>query len=244
MNIFLRRFLLILFLLTTGCGRSMTVKREADSKDPNGISKAGAILYVTSTDGLFLRSAPDASAKKVALIPFAEKVSILSVDGIAVSVGGRTGNWAKVAWREKTGYVFDYFLTDELSQLLAHKRFVFGNGCTGLEYSEHTWHLIFLPAFKYRSERISGWGTSCNRERIAEGSYDVFGGKLTLRATSLSDRIVGGKGCEKMNLPSGLKEIIPGHDEGIFVVTQCEKKLAIAASYDSPKMLILTNNPP
>lgn len=243
--ILFRKSLMFLFLLLAlECSRNTVAKNENAIKGFEKSFKVGDPSYVTSTDGLYLRSAADISAKKVGLIPFGAKLQILQTNTGQIEVNGKSGSWVKVEWQKKSGYVFDYYLTNEISQLLVHKRFSLGSRCTGLTYSEYSWRILFLPNFKYRSEHISGYGALCNFEHIADGSYKFIAGKITLRAEKVSDKIVGSKACSKMVLRKEEIQWNSRYNGGVFFLTSCESKPAIAERYDSQDTFILMSNAP
>lgn len=59
---------------------------------------------------LVVRKKPDVSAGKLGNIPYGGKIKVLKVVSQRESIGGRTGRWVKVSWKNTTGYVFDAYL--------------------------------------------------------------------------------------------------------------------------------------
>ena len=59
---------------------------------------------------LVVRDAPDVTGNKIGNVPYGGKLSVLDRVGTQESIGGRQGQWAKVQWQGKTGYVFSAFI--------------------------------------------------------------------------------------------------------------------------------------
>lgn len=59
---------------------------------------------------LVVRDAPDVSGDKLGNVPYGGKIKVLEWLGAQESIGGRQGQWVKVQWQGKTGYVFDAFI--------------------------------------------------------------------------------------------------------------------------------------
>ncbi|MBU0654686.1 MAG: SH3 domain-containing protein [Gammaproteobacteria bacterium] len=59
---------------------------------------------------LVVRDAPDVSGNKLGNVPYGGKVNLIERVGGKESIGGRTGHWAKIQWKDRNGYVFDAFL--------------------------------------------------------------------------------------------------------------------------------------
>ena len=66
--------------------------------------------YADAKTGLVLREIPDASGKKIALIPEKEEVTLLEEKEPAVTIAGKNGKWSKIKWKNKTGWAFGGFL--------------------------------------------------------------------------------------------------------------------------------------
>ncbi|AFM14060.1 SH3 domain-containing protein [Turneriella parva] len=185
------------------------------------------IFHVVSTDGVFLREKPEISSKKVALIPFGDKV--ITGEGYAVTaqIDGNFAKWIPVRWAGKVGYVFDHYLKSDRATLLAGRTFSYGLDCTGKTYSEFTWRLFFLENFQYRIEHISEFNLSCTLKHVSNGSYELTGDKLRLKPQKIDNLFIGSKNCPKQT-PI---DIVKGYDfvdGGEYLVTKCTGKVAFS----------------
>lgn len=70
---------------------------------------------VTARSGLLMRTAPLMSAPTVTLIPYAEKVTVISDDGPEETLYGVTGKWMKVEYSGASGWAFGGFLERKAS---------------------------------------------------------------------------------------------------------------------------------
>jgi hypothetical protein len=66
---------------------------------------------VMAPSGLILREGPNRNTAKLDAIPFGEEVLSCGVTNFAETIEGKSGNWIKVTWADKTGYLFSGFLT-------------------------------------------------------------------------------------------------------------------------------------
>ena len=66
---------------------------------------------VTAPSGLVLRKGPDRTTAKIGAVPFDEEVFSCDNTGIRETIEEKTGEWLKVTWADKTGYLFSGFLT-------------------------------------------------------------------------------------------------------------------------------------
>ncbi|MDX2279996.1 MAG: SH3 domain-containing protein [Saprospiraceae bacterium] len=66
---------------------------------------------VTAPSGLVLRKGPDRTTAKIGAVPFDEEVLSCDNTGIRETIEEKTGEWLKVTWADKTGYLFSGFLT-------------------------------------------------------------------------------------------------------------------------------------
>lgn len=73
---------------------------------------------VTAKNGLTLRSGPDINAKKITVIPWKEKVGILSYSKKISVITRKTAPWVKVRYKKKEGWVFGAFLANYVPQEL------------------------------------------------------------------------------------------------------------------------------
>lgn len=77
-------------------------------------------LYVNAVGGLRMRIAADPSAKIMMTIPDGEKVSVLESKGqYPEIVAGREGNWTKVSYQSKEGWVFSGFLSSSMGACIS-----------------------------------------------------------------------------------------------------------------------------
>jgi hypothetical protein len=65
----------------------------------------------TAEPSLVVRAKPDVGAAKWGNVPVGGKVNVLEQVGNEESIGGNTGHWVKIQWKDKTAYAFDAFLT-------------------------------------------------------------------------------------------------------------------------------------
>ncbi|QQZ28107.1 SH3 domain-containing protein [Thiothrix subterranea] len=73
----------------------------------------------TAEPSLVVRDAPDVGGAKIGNVPVDGKVDVLERVGKEESIGGNSGHWVKIQWKDKTAYAFDAFLTpiaDDVSE--------------------------------------------------------------------------------------------------------------------------------
>lgn len=93
-------------------------------QDAGGQTTAGDSLWNWAVSGLKLKERPAVNSKRIAGIPFGEKVRVVEDTVPAVAFVQLTcksrpekqcfslkGNWLKVEYAGKTGYVFDFYLS-------------------------------------------------------------------------------------------------------------------------------------
>lgn len=88
---------------------------SSDSSSQAGVNKRSSAsdaqwFKSNAKPSLVVRSKPDVGADKLGNIPYGGKIKVLKVVSQRESIGGRTGRWVKVGWKNTTGYVFDAFL--------------------------------------------------------------------------------------------------------------------------------------
>ncbi len=71
---------------------------------------AGGWFIANAEPSLVVRKQPDVTASQIGSVPTGGKVKVLKVVSGYESVGGRSGHWVKIEWRNTVGYVFDAFL--------------------------------------------------------------------------------------------------------------------------------------
>jgi hypothetical protein len=69
---------------------------------------------VISEGGLRMRDAPDISGSKIAVIPRGNIVELLEESGEMITISGVTGKWSRVKWKNRTGWVFGGFLSQDV----------------------------------------------------------------------------------------------------------------------------------
>lgn len=75
------------------------------------VSPASADWYrAVAQPNLVVRASPDVSASKLGNVPYGGKVDVIGQVGGMESIGGRSGHWVKIHWKNGKGYVFDAFL--------------------------------------------------------------------------------------------------------------------------------------
>lgn len=69
------------------------------------------VQYVLTDGGLNMRKEPVTSAAKIAVLSRGARVKVLEKTNIELTVDGIAGHWEKVSYQDKTGYVFDGYLS-------------------------------------------------------------------------------------------------------------------------------------
>ena len=201
------------------------------------------VIYVASTDGVFLREKPDISAKKIALIPFGSEVMTENGNTLTAQLDGVIAKWIPVKWSGKTGFVFDHYVVADKANLLAGRKFSYGVECSGITYSEFTWHLIFLEKFQYRIEHLSEFNMGCNLRHISNGTYELTGDKLRLTPQKIENVFIGQKNCPKKT-PI---DVVKGYDfvdGGEYLVTKCGGKIAFSKDIGNSQGFVETKHLP
>jgi hypothetical protein len=86
-----------------------TAQAQVCNCDPED-SPSGEWATITAPSGLTLRAQPNKSSTRLAAIPYGEEVRVCRLTNVSETIEGKDGRWRKVAWADKTGYVFDGFL--------------------------------------------------------------------------------------------------------------------------------------
>ena len=60
---------------------------------------------------LVVRTTPTVTGEKMGNVPVDGKVNVIAATGKADSIGGRDGQWVKIQWQGKEGYVFSAFIS-------------------------------------------------------------------------------------------------------------------------------------
>lgn len=64
----------------------------------------------TAEPSLTVRDSPNVTGAKVDNVPINGKVKVIKRTGKNDSIGGRSGEWVQIEWKNSTGFVFDAFL--------------------------------------------------------------------------------------------------------------------------------------
>ncbi|MEM7181535.1 MAG: SH3 domain-containing protein [Spirochaetota bacterium] len=86
---------------------SLPSTHESKSSKQNRVFK-----YVSTKSGLILRHKPNTRSKKLALLPYANKVEVLQEKGKEITISGATGKWTQVRFRKQKGWAFGGFLVN------------------------------------------------------------------------------------------------------------------------------------
>jgi hypothetical protein len=73
---------------------------------------------VTAEDGLRMRDKPTLEGEGLCVIPFEDSVLLLEEQTEEITIGGKTGVWSLVRWKEQTGWVFGGFLTESITDTI------------------------------------------------------------------------------------------------------------------------------
>lgn len=79
----------------------------------SNVCKAGSTLYVYTRSGLILRSKPDINGAAIGKAGYGSKVVVVADAGqrVAFKNGNIQGEWVKVKWGDKEGYIFSGYLS-------------------------------------------------------------------------------------------------------------------------------------
>src|SRR5512133_2269145 len=89
------------------CGKKAKGPAEASS------APSERNVYASSSGGLFLREAADASSAKIAYIPYGERLTLPGETGPEESIGGITAHWLKARFYDAEGWVFAAHVSPE-----------------------------------------------------------------------------------------------------------------------------------
>ncbi len=71
--------------------------------------------YTNASPSLVLREDANKESKNIVNIPVAQKIMIIEETEKVEEINGKKGKWIKIKWKTYTGWVFDAYLTKELS---------------------------------------------------------------------------------------------------------------------------------
>jgi len=109
-----------------------------------------SLCSASSKNGLVLRDRADRAGRALDLILYGHTVQVLEHTGRYETIEVR-GEWLKVKYLEKTGFVFGGFLRPSEVEIApsefdpSHSKFSGGMGCTGSTFSEYALTLEFQP---------------------------------------------------------------------------------------------------
>jgi hypothetical protein len=153
-----------------------------DPKDDQG----GYIWYsVTAPSGLTLRAGPNRSTAKLDAIPFGEEVLFCGNTGVSETIEGKSGSWVKVTWADKTGYLFNGFLTPIYERKI---RMVIPNAG-----ADSYWESMELaPEMKWQALADMDTASSAKRKRKSNllSSVDLKIGRKKVDSTSPTSRFL------------------------------------------------------
>lgn len=120
------KIILILILIILSC--------SSHNLPVSGISNND--YYISSTNGLTLRNEPLTNGKAISIIPFSDKVKIISKHNDNQFIGGAYGSWTQIKWNDKIGWVFGGYLTNiDIPQF----KYIAANHCN-LQYSKSPYY--------------------------------------------------------------------------------------------------------
>jgi hypothetical protein len=94
------------FFRAAGNEAAVEILSDLTGRSAGGAASDGTVKRVVPAEGLNLRSKPSTKGAIIALIPFADEVSVIEESGAEETLVGRSGRWTKVSWNGKTGWVF------------------------------------------------------------------------------------------------------------------------------------------
>ena len=80
--------------------------------DPKDDDRNHLWYTVSAPSGLSLRKGPNSQTAKLDAIPFGEEVLACGITNFTETIEGKSGNWLKVTWADKMGYLFSGFLQE------------------------------------------------------------------------------------------------------------------------------------
>ncbi|GAB4436423.1 MAG: hypothetical protein OHK0011_19550 [Turneriella sp.] len=97
--------------------------------------------WVIPSAGLNLRDAPDASGKRIATIPFNEKVQVLEKSDKYVTIDKIYSRWWKIRWKDKEGWAFGAYVAEKGFLLLTPTTLAteFKGGCLAAASNDGSW---------------------------------------------------------------------------------------------------------
>lgn len=85
-------------------------KLSDDIQQTASYAGGGEWYQSTAEPTLIVRAAPNVTGAKVDNVPINGKVKVIKHTGKKDSIGGRSGEWVQIEWKNSTGFVFDAFL--------------------------------------------------------------------------------------------------------------------------------------
>lgn len=109
-QIFSMLFALLFFASCGGGGKENSTDGGGNNNEI-GKTSLGEAATVNTPSGLTMRAEPKTDGEQVTLVPNKEAVTILDKNGPGATIGGKSGSWYKVKYKDKEGYVFSAFLS-------------------------------------------------------------------------------------------------------------------------------------
>ena len=87
------------------------LENVSDTNISSGNSVSLGWYKASAKPSLVVRATPSVTGEKMGNVPVDGKVNVIATTGKADSIGGREGQWVKIQWQGKEGYVFSAFIT-------------------------------------------------------------------------------------------------------------------------------------
>lgn len=185
---------LLLLLFGSACKERAKTKydefpgKPSASAETPGAAAAGDKFSVAVKDGLNLRDKAATTGKLIVTIPYRTEVSVIKYEGDEVTIQGRKGRWAQIAYQNKTGYAFSGFLSAVAASKDSITGEYTGGGC-GHEGSG------FVQSLKLKNDGSFSYDTGsdfmgqseCDNggsETSVKGTYTQGDGSVTLKAVT------------------------------------------------------------
>jgi hypothetical protein len=150
-------------LLTALIALSTTTFAQSDSDEYSAISYDPTNAFVLALSGLRLREFPGTASKILTTIPFASKVTLMrdptlarnEDDGYLFDADSIRGNWVSVKYQDKTGYVFDAYLGNQIYKMNKASYLIMPDaaGCWSDAYASKVYHYygVYLDKSKQQA---------------------------------------------------------------------------------------------
>jgi len=113
---------IILLLLVSACSDDSGNKPDNNTNKATGTNldntleqkeedhvaeKRENIRLVDDESGLKMRVKPTLEGQVICVLPYGERINLLYEEGEEMTIGGKTGVWSRVQWREAKGWLFN-----------------------------------------------------------------------------------------------------------------------------------------